>query len=193
MEFLKMLFDGKALTYEELAAAAEAAGIKAANLAEGGYVHLEKFKRLEGQCRQLRAQLLKLQQQGEQPQEPQLEELQQQARQAQERIQVLEGQLAAQQLESQVDLALVGARARNVRAARALLDLQALGRGPQEEQAQWQQRIAGEVARAAEENPFLFGSAAPPPPARASAKWDGEAARWREEAGLGQGDMMKGE
>ena len=44
MDFLKQLFgDGEALTYEQLAQKAQAAGINAVNLSEGRYVSVDKF------------------------------------------------------------------------------------------------------------------------------------------------------
>ena len=95
--------------------------------------------------------------------------------------------MAVQQLESQVELALVQARAKNLKAARALLDLDELAARAEETEQDWRTRICSGVQAAALENPYLFGAPMPAPPPPAKGLGDaapGEADRWRLEAGL---------
>ena len=47
MDFLKGIFNGQALTFEQFAEKAAASGVKLANLADGGYVGKEKYAALE--------------------------------------------------------------------------------------------------------------------------------------------------
>ena len=57
MEFLQGLFGDKTLTYQELKAAVEKAGLKVADLSEGGYVDKQKFDNKVEEITNVQAQL----------------------------------------------------------------------------------------------------------------------------------------
>lgn len=137
-------------------------GIKLANLASGAYVGREKYDALKGEYDALAASQ---------------KELVVQLRQAQSRTEALEGaekeaqewkqkaeqtamdaeeQLAAARFDLALETKLQSAGAKNTRAARALLDVEALRRAKDAEAA-----IDEALYTVQQENPFLFGSNMP--------------------------------
>ncbi len=160
MQELQKLFGDRALTYAELEAALERCGdIKLANLAGDGYIDKEQYGRLE-------AQLAKA--------------LSARAQDAK----VFEAQLTAQKRDAGIALALTQAQAKNLTAAKALLNL--------EEITLEGERLTGldtQLQEIMRENPFLFGGAAqnPPPPTNGGLgvpPLSEDTAKWRQEAGL---------
>jgi len=167
MEFLKPVFADKALTYDELAAALkDNKEIKLANLASGQYVDKEKFDRAETQANDLQAQLKQ--------RDTDIEELKKvDAKGLQAKIAELQTQydtdtkgltekLQSQTLNSKIDLALLGAKAKNAKAVRALLDAESIKLDGENVLG-----LTDQLTKIQTENPFLFGETQqqnPPPP-----------------------------
>ena len=158
MQELKNLFGDRALTYGELEAALQGCeGLKLANLAEGGYVERERHARLEAQLQEAKA-----------------------ARAAD--AEAFGKQLTAQKKDAGIALALARAQAKNLTAAKALLNLEGITLEGE--------RLLGLDAQLQEvmrETPYLFGGATqnPPPPAGGGIGPIGDdTAKWRQEAGL---------
>lgn len=157
MEFLKSIFADKALTYDELAAALkDNKEIKLANLASGQYVDKEKFDRAETQANDLQAQLKQ--------RDTDIEELKKvDAKGLQAKIAELQTQydtdtkgltekLQTQTLNSKIDIALLGAKAKNTKAVRALLDAESIKLDGENVLG-----LTDQLTKIQAENPFLFG------------------------------------
>ncbi|HWQ98918.1 MAG TPA: phage scaffolding protein [Clostridia bacterium] len=124
-EFLKKLFGDKAMTFEEFETAykgQESAkdGIKLANLAGGGYVDKEKFDRRDDEAKTAEKNLKTLQDTVKKFEGVDIDKLKTAAEDAQKKF---DADLAIARRDNAVDLMLVQAGARNVKAAKALLDL----------------------------------------------------------------------
>lgn len=124
-EFLKKLFGDKAVTYEEFETAYKAQesakdGIKVVNLAAGGYVDKEKFERRDEDAKAAEKNLKTLQETVKKFDGVDVEKLKTAADDAQKKY---DADLAKARLDSAVDLLLVQSGARNVKAAKALLDM----------------------------------------------------------------------
>lgn len=110
MEKLKEIFGGRSLTYDELQAAIAADGrVKLCDLSEGGYVDRAKWDRLNGELTRARERA-----------EKELGELRDR----------WQRDVSAARLQSEVDLALYAAGAKNPRLVRAALDMSVLRPGP---------------------------------------------------------------
>lgn len=187
MDKLKALFGDKALTYAELEAALkDSKEIKLANLASGQYVDIGKFKQAETQANDLQAQLAQ--------RDKDLAELKKlDAAGIQAQLDTLKGKYAddtralteklrAQTIDSRVELALMGAKAKNLTAAKALLKMDAITLDGD--------KVIGlddQIKGIVKENPYLFGEPEqnPPPPGRQGGTGGGDdMAKWRQEAGL---------
>lgn len=166
MEELKKLFGDKALTYAELEAALkDNKDVKLANLAAGQYVDKAKFSAAETQANDLKAQL--------EQRDKDLAELKKlDAAAIQGELEKLKGKYAddtkalteklkQQTVDSRVELALTGAKAKNLMAAKALLKMDAISMDGD--------KVIGlddQIKAIAKDNPFLFGEPEnnPPPP-----------------------------
>lgn len=158
MQELKKLFGDRALTYSELEDALQGCeSLKLTNLAGGQYVDRVQYVELEAQLQEVltgRAQDAK----------------------------AFGVQLATQQKDAGIALALTRAQAKNLTAAKALLNLESI--------ALEGERLVGldaQLETVMRENPFLFGGAPqnPPPPAGGGVGPAGDdTAKWRFEAGL---------
>lgn len=166
MEELKKLFGDKALTYAELEAALkDSKDVKLANLASGQYVDKAKFAAAETQANDFKAQL--------EQRDKDLAELKKlDAAAIQGELEKLKGKYAddtkalteklkQQTLDSRVELALTGAKAKNLTAAKALLKMDAISMDGD--------KVIGlddQIKAIAKDNPFLFGEPEnnPPPP-----------------------------
>lgn len=190
MEFLKTIFGEKALTYAELETALkDNKEIKLANLAGGQYVDKEKFERAETQANTLQEQLKQ--------RDTDIEELKKvDAKGLQEEIEKLQAKydtdtkglnekLQKQTLDSKIDLALLGAKAKNTKAVRALLDAEAIKLDGENVLG-----LTDQLAAIQKDNPFLFGEAQmqnPPPPVAGEPPKSGandDMTTWLAEAGL---------
>lgn len=128
MDFLKKLFEDKSLTWEEFKTLVDSSSdIKLANLKEGGYVGKEKFDSLEKERDGLREQIKERDKQlGElkkvdpESLKGQIETLENENKKAKENF---EKELKEVKVNSIVEMALVGAGAKNIKAVKALLDL----------------------------------------------------------------------
>lgn len=158
MQELKKLFGDRALTYSALEEALQGCEeLTLANLAGGQYVGRAQYAELEAQLQEVlagRAQDAK----------------------------AFGAQLLAQQKDAGITLALTRAQAKNLTAAKALLNLEGI--------ALEGERLVGldaQLETVMRENPFLFGGAAqnPPPPSGGGVGPAGDdTAKWRLEAGL---------
>lgn len=122
-EYLKKLFEDKALTYDEFKKsydAQEKDGVKIANLTEGNYVSLEKFKAKEGELKTATDTLTGLQETVKKFDGVDVDGLKKSVTEAQKQH---DADLAAVRRDYAVDLMLAQAGARNVKAARALIDM----------------------------------------------------------------------
>ena len=161
MEQLKTLFGDRALTYGELEAALQdCKDLKLVNLAGGQYVDHARYAELEAQLKEAQA-----------------------GREADAKA--FGVQLTTHKRDAGIVLALTRAQAKNLTAAKALLNL--------EEIAFDGDRLTGleaQLETGMRENPFLFGGTAqnPPPPANGGAGPAGDdTTKWRLEAGLPAG------
>ena len=170
MEELKKLFGDKALSYAELEAALkDNKDVKLANLASGQYVDKAKFAAAETQANDLKAQL--------EQRDKDLAELKKlDAAAIQGELEKLKGKyvddtkaltekLKQQTIDSRVELALTGAKAKNLTAAKALLKMDAVSMDGD--------KVIGlddQIKAIAKDNPFLFGEPEknPPPPTTGS-------------------------
>jgi len=163
MEFLKSIFADKALTYDELAALLkDNKEIKLANLASGQYVDKEKFDRAETQANDLQAQLTQrdadiadLKKLNPKDLQAQLDTLK---GKYDTETQTLTQKLQAQTLNSKIDLALLGAKAKNTKAVRALLDAESIKLDGENVLG-----LTDQLTKIQTENPFLFGEDKPNP------------------------------
>lgn len=122
-EFLKKLFGEKPMTYEEFETAYKAQekdGVKLVNLADGGYVDKQKFDAKDEEAKTHKKNLESLQETVKKFDGVDVDKLKTAATDAQKKF---DEDLAAVRRDSAVDLLLVQAGARNVKAAKALLDL----------------------------------------------------------------------
>lgn len=115
MEFLKDLFGGQALTYEQLSEAAKGKGLQVVNAADGAYVSKADADNLNGQIATLTTQL------GEANKKLEGYDPEWKAK-AEAENKKLEGQ----RNEFLLDKALTGAKAKNATAVKALLDREKL-------------------------------------------------------------------
>ena len=125
LEYLKKLFGDKAVTFDEFEAnykAQESAkdGVKLANLTEGGYVDKQKFESKDEEAKTLKKNLDALQETVKKFDGVDVEKLKTATADAQKKF---DADLAATRLDGAINLALVQAGARNVKAAKALIDL----------------------------------------------------------------------
>lgn len=124
-EFLKKIFGDGPKTYEEFETAYKAQetakdGVKIVNLTEGGYVGKDKFDAKAAEVKTATDSLAALQETVKKFEGVDVDALKKAAADAQKKA---EADLAAVRRDSAVDLLLVQSGARNVKAARALLDL----------------------------------------------------------------------
>ena len=187
MEELKELFGENALSYPELEALLEKnGGVKLANLKSGLYVSKEKLERAE----QKNGELLKRLEEAERRlagyQGLDVDGLRQAAADWEERyrndVSALEEKLRRQETERKIDLAFAAARAKNLVAAKALLNRETLL--PEGEEIRG---LSEQLETIVRENPYLFGDAGknpPPPRPGGQAAAMSETERWRAEAGL---------
>ncbi len=124
-EFLKKLFGEKPMTFEEFETAYKAQesakdGVKIVNLTEGGYVDKSKFETKVVELKTATDNLTALTETVKKFEGVDVEKLKTAAADAQKKF---DTDLAVAKRDSAVDLALVQAGARNVKSARALLDL----------------------------------------------------------------------
>lgn len=124
-EFLKKLFGDKAVTFEEFETAYKSQesakdGVKLVNLAAGGYVDKEKFDRRDEDAKTAEKNLKTLQETVKKFDGVDIDKLKTAAEDAQKKF---DADLAIARRDNAVDLLLVQSGARNVKAARALLDL----------------------------------------------------------------------
>jgi len=124
-EFLKKLFGDKAMTYDEFKKAYDAQesakdGVKLANLTDGGYVSQQKFRDKETELKTATDTLTGLQETVKKFDGVDVEKLKKDTADAQKKF---DADLATVRRDSAVDLMLVQAGARNVKAAKALIDM----------------------------------------------------------------------
>lgn len=115
MEFLKELFNGGSLTYDQLAAAAKGKGVQLVNAAGGAYVPKADADGLSGQIATLTAQLGEANKKLE-GYDPQWKEQAEAARK----------ELESQQFNFALERAVSSARPKNAKAVMALLDREKL-------------------------------------------------------------------
>lgn len=175
MEFLKSIFGDKALTYAELEAALkDNKDVKLGNLASGQYVDKGKYEALETRANGLQAQLDDANKAISEFKKLDVEGIKKAAKDWETKYttetQALNAKLEQQKKDSRIDLALVEAKAKNVKAARALLDVDKVSLDGDNLIGLKEQLEA--VAKA---NPYLFGDEAgnPAPPASGAAPRDG--------------------
>ena len=119
MDFLKGIFSGQALTFEQFSEKAAASGVKLANLADGGYVGKDKYTALEMRFNAASQQLTEANQKLA-GYDPEWKAKADQAKQA--------ADAKVQQIEFDYALgaALTAAKARNATAVKALLNMDGL-------------------------------------------------------------------
>lgn len=180
MEFLKDIFGDQALTYSELETALKAnKEIKLANLASGQYVDKEKLIKAEGDIQTMQKTIRDLQALDAEGLKSQLGTLQ---KKYDDDLEALNAKLTGQALNSKVDMALKDAKAKNLKAVRALLDMDKVSL-ENDEVVGLEEQLAGIT----KDNPFLFGDDKNPPPPVAGGGADNfttEMSKWRAEAGL---------
>lgn len=115
MEFLKELFGGGSLTYEQLSAAAKEKGLQVVNAAGGAWVPKADADNLQGQVTTLTGQL------GEAN-----KKLEGYDPAWKEKAETAQRQLEAQQFEFALEKAVAAAKPRNTRAVTAMLDREKL-------------------------------------------------------------------
>lgn len=124
LDYLKKLFAEGAITFEQFETAynaqAEAAdGVKLVNLTEGGYVAMKKFKDKEAELETATSTIAGLQDTVKKFDGVDVEKLKGEVTDAKKKF---DADLAQARKDSAIQVALVEARARNTKAARALLD-----------------------------------------------------------------------
>lgn len=180
MEFLKDVFGDKALTYAELETALKGnKDIKLANLASGQYVDKAKLEKAEGDLKTKDETIRNLQALDAEGLKSKLGDLQ---KKYDDDIKALNDKLAGQTLNSKVDMALKDAKAKNLKAVRALLDMDKVSLENDEVVG-----LAEQLNGITKDNPYLFGEDKNPPPPVAGGSADNfttEMNKWRAEAGL---------
>lgn len=185
---LKDIYGDKALTYAELEALLkDSKEVKLANLAAGQYVDKEKFDRTETQANTLQAQLTQRDTDIEELKKVDSKGLQAKIAELQTKYDTdtkeLSGKLQTQTLNSKIDLALLGAKAKNTKAVRALLDAESIKLDGDNVLG-----LTDQLTKIQTDNPYLFGETTPgnppAPVAGSPAKPTDETAKWRAEAGL---------
>lgn len=180
MEFLKDIFGDQALTYGELETALKGnKEIKLANLASGQYVDKAKLEKAEGDIQTMQKTIRDLQALDAEGLKVQLSTLQ---KKYDDDLGALNAKLTGQTLNSKVDMALKDAKARNLKAVRALLDMDKVSL-ENDEIVGLQEQLDGIT----KDNPYLFGEDKNPPPPVAGGSADNfttEMNKWRAEAGL---------
>lgn len=132
MDFLKELFGDKALTFEELKAAVEAASdkIKVANLKDGGYVDKDKFTAKETELTLIKEQIAAANKQIDDFKKLDVEAIKATADKYKADYEAAEAKriqdLEALQFSFALEKGLTSAKAKNVKAVKALLDLDKL-------------------------------------------------------------------
>lgn len=124
MEKLKALFGDKALTYAELEAALkDNKEVKLANLAAGGYVSKEKFEAREAELKAARDTISGLQEAAKKWDGVDVDKLKGDMAALQTKY---DTDLAAAKLSAAVDMALIGAKARNPQLVKSALRMDAI-------------------------------------------------------------------
>lgn len=132
MDFLKELFGDKALTFDELKAAVEAASdkIKVANLKDGGYVDKDKFTAKEAELNLIKEQVAAANKQIDDFKKLDVEGIKAAADKYKADFEAAEAKriqdLEALQFSFALEKGLTSAKAKNVKAVKALLDLDKL-------------------------------------------------------------------
>ena len=128
MDFLKSIFGDKSLTYAELEAALkDSKTIKLANLASGQYVDKEKFDKAETRANGLQTQLDDANKTIKGFKDLDVEGLKTASanweKKYKDDTKTLSDKLTEQTKSSKIELALLGAKAKNTKAARALMGI----------------------------------------------------------------------
>ena len=158
MDFLKPIFDDKALTYDQFAEKLAAAkDIKLANLAGGGYVVREKLTAKESEIEDLKKQLESANKQIAEFKGMDIEGIRKAADDYKSKFEKAqkdaEEKAQAMQFDFALTNALAGAKAKNAKAVKALLDLDSLKLNGEE--------IVGlkeQIEKVRAENSYLFES-----------------------------------
>ncbi len=163
MDFLKPVFDDKALTYDQLTEKLAAAkDIKLANLAGGGYVVREKLSAKESEVEGLKKQLEAANKQIDEFKGMDIDGIRRAADEWKQKAEKAEkdaaDKLAAAEFDRQLESAITAAKGRNAKAIRSLLDIDALRASKDQSQ---DIRSAIEAVKA--ENDYMFDSATPTP------------------------------
>ncbi len=186
MEFLKSVFGDKALTYAELEAALkDNKEIKIANLASGQYVDKEKFDKAETRANGLQTQLDEANKTIKGFKDLDVEGLKKASSDWEKKYKddtaTLNQKLAEQTKNSKIDFALLGAKAKNTKAVRALLDESKISLDGE--------NLLGlneQIESLKKEAAYLFGETQNPPPPVDGKPTGGtdDMAKWLAEAGL---------
>ena len=187
MDTLKKLFGDKALTYAELEKALEGnKEIKLANLASGGYVDKAKFTAAETQISDLKSQISQRDKDLEELKKLDAAGLKQQLSDLQAKYdtdtKAYNDKLTAQTINSHIELKLTAAKAKNLTAVKALINLDNVKLDGD--------KLLGfddQLKEITKNNPYLFGEVEknpPPPGAGGTGGGADDMAKWRAEAGL---------
>jgi len=187
MDALKKLFGDKALTYAELEKALEGnKEIKLANLASGGYVDKAKFTAAETQISDLKSQISQRDKDLEELKKLDAAGLKQQLSDLQAKYdtdtKAYNDKLTAQTINSHIELKLTAAKAKNLTAVKALINLDNVKLDGD--------KLLGfddQLKEITKNNPYLFGEVEknpPPPGAAGTGGGADDMAKWRAEAGL---------
>lgn len=131
MDYLKEIFGEDALTYDEFTEKVKKSDkVKLANLKEGQYVDKNKFEAKEKEVETLQEQLETANQQIEDFKEMDIDAIKQAAEDYKTKYETekanAQAELEKLQFEHAIEKALTGAKAKNAKAVRALLDLDGL-------------------------------------------------------------------
>lgn len=178
MDFLKPIFGDKALTYAELEAALkDNKEIKLANLASGQYVDKEKFDKAETRANDLDTQLKNANTTIKGFKDVDVEGLKAKVADWEKKYnddtKALNQKLSDQTKSSKIENALLGAKAKDVKAARALLDESKISLDGDNVLG-----LADQIAALQKDKAWLFGEAQqqnPAPPAGGTAPGAGTA------------------
>ena len=186
MDFLKSIFGDKAMTYAELEAALkDNKEIKLANLASGQYVDKAKFSAAETQANELKTQLEQRDKDIAEMRKANPEDLPKKFAELQTKYsddtKALTEKLKQQTIDSKIELALTGAKAKNLTAAKALLNMGAISLDGD--------KVIGlddQIKAIAKDNAFMFGEIDknPPPPTPGAGGGVDDVSKWYKEAGL---------
>ena len=187
MDALKKLFGDKAITYAELEKALEGnKEIKLANLASGGYVDKAKFTAAETQISDLKSQISQRDKDLEELKKLDAAGLKQQLNDLQAKYdtdtKAYNDKLTAQTINSHIELKLTAAKAKNLTAVKALINLDNVKLDGD--------KLLGfddQLKEITKNNPYLFGEVEknpPPPGAGGTGGGADDMAKWRAEAGL---------